>query len=413
MSIGTTTIIRRTFDELDAETLRELRGVSVRRKYPPKTHLCRQGEIEHTFYIIVEGHVAISQRAEDGSSERLLGILRENEYFGEMGLVDNSPRIADCITVTDTTVLEVDEEAFDRFVEQSPSLAQMITKRILETARKRDQLFINELKYKNEELEEAYNELKDAQAQLIQQERIRHELELAANVQSSLLPDTLPELPDYHFASYLNAAREVGGDFYDVYLLDESHIGVLIADVADKGLHSAMVMAVLRTLFVQESQRSLSPAAVALAVHRALFKVMSTSDTFVTVFYGVLHRETGQMKYIRASHERPLLTHPDGFVEQLPGNGRFLGMIEELTLEEYDLLIQPGNRLVMYSDGVTDAENKLRENYGVGRLQTAVSQAANSSPAQIIRQIRQDVAQFCGTVDLFDDFTLLVLEAVS
>lgn len=412
MSIGTTTIIRRTFDELDPETLRELRRVAQRKKYPAKTYLCNQGKIEHTFYIIVNGHVAVSQETEDGQ-ERLLGILRENEYFGEMGLVDNSPRIANCITVTDTTVLEVTEEAFDRFVEQSPSLALLITKRILETARRRDQIFIEELKEKNDELEKAYHDLKAAQDQLIQQERIRHELALAANVQATLLPDALPQLPDYRFAAFLSAAREVGGDFYDVYALDDDHVGVLIADVADKGLHSALVMAVLRTLFVQESARSLLPAEVAISVHRALFRIMSSSDTFVTVFYGVLDRQSGILTYIRASHDRPLLVHGDGSVELLSGDGRFLGMIEELELQEFHVTIRPGDRLVMYSDGVPDAENGIRQNYGMERLKTAVSSAANQNAQQIIDQIRQDVRKFCGTTALFDDFTLLVLEAVN
>lgn len=412
MSIGTTTIINRTFDELDADTLRQLRRVARRKKYPAKSVLCRQGKIEHTFYIIVDGHVAISQKANDGQ-ERLLGILKQNEYFGEMGLVDNSPRIADCIAVTDTTVLEVTEEAFDRFVEQSPALAQLITKRILETARRRDQFYIEELKEKNEELEKAYHDLKTAQAQLIQQERIRHELALAANVQATLLPETLPDLPNYHFAAFLSAAREVGGDFYDVYELDNDHVGVLIADVADKGLHSALVMAVLRTLFVQESGRSLSPAAVALSVHRALFRVMSSSDTFVTVFYGVLDQNSGRLTYIRASHDRPLLVHADGTVEPLPGDGRFLGMIKSLQLEEFHTTIRPGDRLVMYSDGVTDAENDFEENYGLERLKAAVSQSAKMGAGAIIEHIRNDVKRFCGKRALLDDFTLLVMEAAT
>ena len=135
--IGTTSVIKRTFTGLEQETLDAIRAVSERCHYPPKTTLCHQGEIEHTFYVVVEGQVAISQVMEDGH-ERLLGIVGPNGYFGEMGLIDDAPRVANCITLTPTTVLELTEEAFDRFIEVSPVLAYAILQRILSNARKID-----------------------------------------------------------------------------------------------------------------------------------------------------------------------------------------------------------------------------------------------------------------------------------
>lgn len=411
MSTGTTTIIRRAFSDLDEETLQQLKTVATRKQYPPKTTLCHQGATEHTFYVVVKGNVAISQELEDGS-ERLLGIIRDNEYFGEMSLVDDSPRIANCVTITDTTVLEVTEASFDRFVRQSPSLAQLITKKILSTARLRDQLNIKELQSKNEELEKAYFDLKEAQAKIIEQERLRRELELAADMQRSLLPEALPQVPNYRFEAYLRPAQDVGGDFYDVIELDEEHVGLLIADVADKGIHAALLMAVIRTLFVMESQRSISPAEVALAVHKALFEV-TTTDSFVTVFYGVLHLHSGKLSYIRASHDRPLLVKADQSVTELTGNGRFLGMIKALELEEYELFLEPGDRLIMYSDGVTDAENEIKQNYGIDRLKKAVCYKANATAKDIVDIVRQDVQNWMGTAAPFDDFTLLVTEVLN
>ena len=410
MSIGTTTVIRRAFGELERETLDTLRSVAVRRTYPPRTVLCRQGEIEHTFYVVVEGNVAITQQLDDGE-ERLLNVIGPNGYFGEMGLIDDSPRMANCITVAPTTVLEVTEEMFDTFLEQSPSLAYAVLQRILTTARKLDQLALRDLQQKNEELARAYADLQAAQARIVEQERLEHEMELAATVQRSLLPARLPQYSDYGFAAYLQPARQVGGDFYDVIELDGEHVGLLMADVADKGVHASLFMAVTRTLFLQEGKRSLSPAHVALAVHQGILDVASSADVFVTAFYGVLHRPSGRLTYVRAAQERPLLFRPGRPVETLKGDGRFLGMLPQLELEEFTIYLQPNDRLALFSDGVTDAVNLNDERYGHERLAAVLVEGGRLEAAALVRHIAGDVAQWSQAAPAFDDLTLVVVEA--
>ncbi|MCP4415359.1 MAG: SpoIIE family protein phosphatase [Chloroflexi bacterium] len=410
MDTGTTTIIRRALKGLDEETLQLLREVAQRKEYPANTTLCHQGKVEHVFYVMVEGNVAITRVSENGQ-ERILNMVGANGYFGEMGLIDDSPRAANCITVTTTTVLEVTEEAFDEFVETSPTLAKMMLQRILSNARNLDRFYIEDLQNKNEALEKAYADLKAAQAKLIEQERLERELELAAQVQRNLLQQELPQFPDYGFAAYLEPARQVGGDFYDVLEIDDEHVGILIADVADKGFHAALFMAVTRTLFLQEGRHSLSPAEVALAVHRGMFEVANTDEVFLTAFYGVLHRPSGRLTYVRAAHERPFLVHPGREVMALPGDGRFLGMIQELTLTEQTIDLEPGDRLIMFSDGVPDAVNEAEEGYSNLQLAAAISACSSQSAAGIVAHLVRDVAQWQGNAAPFDDLTLLVLEA--
>ena len=409
---GATTIIKTAFVGVDEETLNTLRQVAQLKEYPAKTILCRQGEIEHTFYVVVDGRVSVVQRVDEGE-ERLLGLLGEKAIFGEMSLIDDSPRMATVMTLVPTTVLEINEQIFDELVLNSPAVAYAVVQRILASTRQIDQRSIAQLKSKNEALEQAYEALKAAQAELVEKERLEREMELAAAVQRNLLPGALPQFPDYRFAAYLQPARQVGGDFYDVMALDEEHAGLLIADVADKGFHAALFMAVSRTLFHQESQHSLSPAAVALAVHRGMLGVAKSDDSFVTAFYGVLHRPSGRLTYARAGHDRPLLYRPGRAVETLVGNGRFLGMLPELSLAEFTVRLEPGSRLVLYSDGVTDAVNPYGEHYSVGRLQR-VLQNKGHLPASALRDhIAADVEQFCQNAPAFDDLTLLVVEAVS
>jgi CRP-like cAMP-binding protein len=326
---GNTTIFRTIFKGVEDKALDILRTVAQTRSYPPKTVLCQQGELEHIFYVIVDGRVAVTQVLEDGQ-ERLLGIRGPNEYFGELGLLDNRPRMATVTSLTPVTVLEVTEEVFDTLIEVSPAIGYALMRHLMELFRNTDKMAIEDLTAKNRELQKAYSELQAAQAQLVEKERLDRELEIAASVQRSLLPAVLPEYPDYRFAAYLEPARQVGGDFYDVIELDEDRVGVLMADVADKSVQAALFMAVTRTLFKVESHHSLSPAEVALAVHQGMLDVSSDDEIFVTAFYGVLHRPSGRLEYVIAGQERPLLIRPGQAIEALAGRGRFLGMMESL-----------------------------------------------------------------------------------
>ncbi len=409
-STSTTGIFQRVFHGLENHVLEELRRLAERKGYGAGVVLCHQGEREHTFYIVVSGRVVVTQKLDDGE-ERLLGVRGPNEYFGEMGLLDDRPRMASVTTLVPTTVLEITEEAFDRFLEDSPVIAFSMMRSILETLRNIDHTAIEDLQTKNEALRQAYEELQAAHEALVEKRRLERELEIAAEVQRSLLPASLPIHPDYRNAAYLEPARRVGGDFYDVFDLDDQHLGILIADVADKSVQAALFMAVTRTLFQVESRRTLSPASVALAVHEGMLAVSPVADTFVTAFYGVLHRPSGLLKYIIAGHEHPLLARPGQGIAVLEGRGRFLGMIPQLSLEEYRIEMQPGDRLILFSDGVSDAENPAGENYGTDRLRSIVRANYHLEAGPLVDAIRADIATWQQHAPAIDDLALLVVEA--
>lgn len=411
MTTGTTSIFQSIFKGLDDRTLDTLRELAEMRTYPPQTVLCRQGAVEHTFYVIVEGRVAIAQELEDGQ-ERLLSIRGPRQYFGELGLLDDTPRMANCITITTVTVLEITEEVFQSVLENSPPVAYAIMRNVVEMLRNNDKLAIEDLAAKNEQLQEAYQELTEAHEDLVEKERLERELEIASEVQRTLLPDDLPELPDYNFAAFLKPARRVGGDFYDAIELDGEHVALLLADVADKSVQAALFMAVVRTLFMVESRRSLDPSVVALAVHRGVLEVAPSADIFVTAFYGVLHRPSGRLTYVSAGHERPLLIRPAASIRTLEANGRFLGMIEMLELDEYTVAMEPGDKLVIFSDGVPDATNETGQQFGYERLETFLSRHERLPVAEMVESLATELAKWCGEATAFDDLTILALEVI-
>ena len=413
MHRGSTHILRQAFGEkIEESTLNTLREAADLRSYPSGTIFCRQGEPGDTFYVIVEGHLTATKLTEEGE-ERLLSILHPGNYFGEMALIDDSPRMATIISATPATVLEFNEVVFNRLLVESPVVATSFLRRVMGDMRSQDGRAIQDLHEKNKELEKAYAELKSAQAELVEKERMEHELELAAEAQRDLLPGELPNYSSYSFAAYQTPARIVGGDFYDVIDLDDDHVGLLLADVADKGLHAALFMAVTRTLFRREAQQSLSPSEVALAVHYGMLDIAPDHDSFVTAFYGVLHRPSGKLTYVRAAQERPLLVRQGQPVSRLPGEGRFLGMLRELSLEEYSIRLRDGDRLLMFSDGVPDAVNQQDEAYGNDRLVQAISRSSYLHADELAQFIKEDVALWSDGAAQFDDLTLLILEVGS
>jgi sigma-B regulation protein RsbU (phosphoserine phosphatase) len=326
-----------------------------------------------------------------------------------MALIDNTPRMATCTALTNVVVLVINDEVFDEMLVNSLGLAHRITIHVLAMLRNMERLAVDDLTQKNRELAVAYADLEAAQAELVGKERLMRELELAADMQRRLLPDHLPQYPDYQFAAFLKPARQVGGDFYDVIHLDDEHVGVLIADVADKGFHAALFMAVTYTLFRSSCRNSLSPAEVALEVHRHILET-GTSDVFVTAVYGVLHRPSGRFTYVRAGHDRPLLYRPGQPIRVLPGDGRFLGMLAGLELMEEVVKLQTGDRLLFTSDGVPDAVNPQGVPYDSDRLMSTLAKYGRLTAAELVQYIAADVAAWQKHAPPFDDITMLVLE---
>lgn len=403
--------VKKIFDGLEENEIQAMMTVAEKRTHPTGTVLVREGRLEHTFYVIVDGMVAITRQLQDGGS-RHLNSRGPGEFFGEMALIDNAPRAATVVTTMETTVLEISEHDFNQLLRRNPAVATSMLRSITATLRANDQAAIADLSRKNIELVKAYADLKAAQAEIVAKEKLERELEIAAELQRSLLPDVFPTVEGWTFAGNNIPARTIGGDLYDVIRIDDDHVGLLMADVSDKSIHAALFMAVTRSLFLPESRRSLSPRTVALEVHRNLLEVSSADSMFVTAFYGVLTPKTGHLRYVRAGQDRPIWLHKGqaGYTE-LDAQGRFLGMLDVLDLEECEVTLGRGDTLVMYSDGVPDAVNLKDEPYTLERLSKLLETHRNEPAGKICNTIFDDVFNFRDNAPAFDDITVLVARA--
>jgi len=242
-----------------------------------------------------------------------------------------------------------------------------------------------------------------------EQERLERELEVAREIQASFLPKHCPSLPGWELDAYWQAARQVGGDFYDFFPLPDDRLGLVVADVADKGVPAALFMALSRTLVRVTTHDGRRPAK-ALQRANELIIADAHSDLFVTVFYAILDPQTGTLTYTSGGHNPPLLIRRNGQVESLRARGIVLGIVEYIELEEKCVTLEPGDVLVLYTDGVTDAINADEEEFGLTRLTEVIQRTRKQSPSDIIAAINSEVMAFVGNTPQFDDFTLAVLK---
>ncbi len=261
-----------------------------------------------------------------------------------------------------------------------------------------------------ESLRDKIDRLTAAQAEIAKKERLERELELARQVQQSMLPHIFPMAPGLTFAARSEPARQVGGDFYDAFLLDGNRCGLVIADVSDKGMPAALFMALARSLILAEARRDPSPAIVLQRVHRLLLE-LSQSDQFVTVFYGVVDSSARSLTYVRAGHERPLLLR-DGETITLQGQGMVLGGygLSELPLSEERAALQPGDRLVLFTDGLVDVLSERGQSFGLERLMALLREHASDPVEEMCDRTFASLKTYQGQSEQYDDMTLLAVQ---
>ena len=248
-------------------------------------------------------------------------------------------------------------------------------------------------------------------AQQLAQDSVSRELALAGQIQANFLPDTLPEVPGWQLAAMLEPARETSGDFYDVIPLRSGQLGILIADVADKGMGAALFMALSRTLIrTYAVEHETEPGLVlAAANHRILGD--TRAGLFVTVFYGVLDPTSGELTYSNARHNPPyLLSARDGnIIQELDRTGVPLGILDGLTWEQRAVRLAPNDVLLLYTDGITEAQNAQEAFFDEERLREVVRANLGRSARVIQDSVIAQVGAFVGEAPQSDDITLVVV----
>ena len=255
--------------------------------------------------------------------------------------------------------------------------------------------------------------LRNILAMTAEKERVGTELALATRIQADMLPNKFPAFPDrheFHVYASMTPAKEVGGDFYDFFFVDDDRLALVIADVSGKGIPAAMFMMMAKNMLQTQAMAGHSPQEVLETVN-GLICENNEEKMFVTVWFGILDLRTGLLTAANAGHEYPILKTPSGPFQVIKDkHGFVLGGMKGMKYKEYELRLEPGSKLFVYTDGVAEAQNTAKELFGLERTVDALNAAMDRPPEGILKAVDEAVAAFVGEAEQFDDLTMLCVE---
>ena len=415
-----------SFEEYPVGQVRETTNDEYREKY----RALYEGGMDNAIVVRDKGFIEtgshitalVPLRDDNGDTAALLGVQRQMEYLGSARI-----RYLDAIVCASVILiliasqgaylylkkrllspLEAISDEAERFAAENTLAEEPLTA----TVTYNDELgtlasVIDEMEGKTLDYFTTLNAVN------AEKQRVDSELKLATDIQIGMLPRKFPAYPDrdeFSIYAIMDPAKEVGGDFYDLYMLDEKHVIVLIADVSGKGIPAALFMALSKTLIKTHMQLCASPAE---ALTKSNHVMCEGNDVgfFVTAWMGILDLETGLLTYANAGHNMPLVKGADGsfrFLKCRPGF--VLGGMDGVKYREGELQMEPGDRLFLYTDGVTEATDRENRLYGDGRLADYLNSHSDAEETELLHGLRSDINEFVGEADQFDDITMLVLD---
>jgi sigma-B regulation protein RsbU (phosphoserine phosphatase) len=399
------------FAALPTAELAALVEISSERAFQPGEVLLTESGFSEHFYILMDGEVEIL-KSMGTSDERRVALCRVGTLLGEMSMFSaTGMHTASARAITTTNAMVITRAHFNNLLHSRPEIAVELVGVLSRRLEESENGTIRDLREKNRELTLAYDELKAAQAQLIEKEMLERELEIASNLQLSILPHAAPRYPHYDIGALMIPARMIGGDFYDFIPLGPDRLGVVVGDVCDKGIPAALFMTLTYMTMREEAQRNPDPGDALRAVNRRIIEI-NASQMFVTLLYGVLDFTRHEFHYARAGHPRPMLL-ASGLPPLLRSlrPGQPVGLFDPLVLDEQCLPVPVGSTLLLFSDGLSESLEQL----GVpdlGALCTSFLDAPNLTAKDYCRRLWEKVSQDGVEVSRQDDFTVLAIRAV-
>lgn len=349
--------------------------------FPEGQVIFEEGQAGAEMYVVCDGEVDITLEG------RLINRLGSGDIFGEMALVDDRPRSASAIAGTGCKLLPVDQARFASLVQQQPNFATRVMK----------MMSVRMRRFMEEE---------------VQRQRMEEELAIGSQIQLSLLPEACPVFPGWEISAVYRAARQVGGDLYDFILSpeDPERLDLVIADVTGKGVPAALFMALSRTILRAEVARALGPAATLKRANQIIIRDVR-ARLFLSVFYASLDTTTGRLIFANGGLDWPLLVSAStNDIQELKTASLVLGAFQDVSLEEGEIAIAPGEALIFYTDGVTEARNAEGEFFGEERLYEALMSHREGDAEELLQGVASTVADFAGPTPQSDDFTLVVVK---
>lgn len=381
------------FASASDEMVRSLAALSEVMSLRAGDVLFGKGEIGTAMYFVVDGCVRIH------NGDVVITHLGKGQVFGEVAALSHEVRTASVTAEMDTALVKLEQTAIYDTLSSQPDAARCVIQALC--------------KRESEIIEEKFERLVKARV-------MENELEIGQKIQRNFLPEVVPEIAGWHMKGVLQPARQVAGDFFDFFVVPKpSCVGIVIGDVCDKGLGAALFMTLFRSLIRSisvyrnvvgenpDSDDVVNTLRHAIALtNKYIASTHASSSMFSSIFYGLLIPETGQLCYINAGHESPLIIGPSGVRQELAPTGPVIGLFEDAQHDVGMAEILPGEVLFGYTDGATDALNQAGEQFTGERLTAVACEKAENGEAMLY-DILSAVETFIGDADQYDDITMI------
>ena len=395
------------FSSLPDEEVERLAATLDLKEIPQGMLLLEEGTRGVCYYIIVDGEVEVI-KALGTADERELGLRGPGSFIGEMSLFsEDGLHTASVRAHTDLSLLEMSHSDLDDLLHRHPNFAYEMMLTISRRLDESENITIRDLRRKNVELQRAYDDLQAAQEELIEKEALERELDVARDIQRSILPREFPDCSNLEFGASITPMAQVGGDFFDFIPLGGDRFGIAIGDVTDHGVPAALFMMLTATLLRVISRQFSSPKEVLIEVNRRLMR-MNEAGMFVTLLYGVFDSNDRSFRYARAGHELPIVFCSDGEIKQIDKRpGQPLGLFNSPALDEHVLHLPENCLLVMYTDGIPNTLDQERQMFGMDRFFDVMKSIPRRNAQEICDEVISALEKYRGTETPYDDVTLV------
>lgn len=398
------------FANLPETEMRSLKQASQECQFQPGEVLFKEGAESDYFYLLIEGEIEII-KSFGTSYERPLGIRGQGEILGEMSkFCEDGSHTATGRAHTPCRLLKVPFSWLDSALIHAPQLTYDLMRLYVCRLEFSENLTIRDLREKNQQLTQAYEDLKIAQAAMIEKEKLDQEMRLANKIQLSILPKSLPQFTGVDFGALMVPAKLVGGDFYDWIPLTKTQVGIVIGDVCGKGMPAALLMALTYSSVRIEALRHTRPGDALRAVNHHL-KQIDCANMFVTLLYGILDCETMRFDYARAGHPSPVLLDDQNHSIQVPYDyGQAVGIFDTLIVDEACVSIPGGGSLLLYSDGLSETIEDHQDSPDLLELCTSVLDHEAMNAQAFCERLWMSVGGSSAESWINDDFTVVAVK---
>jgi len=392
------------FELADDTVLQKVAEIVIQTSINAGENLITKGELGDSMYILCSGKVKVH----DG--DLTLNYLTQGNVFGEMAALDGEVRTASITAVEDSDLMQLNRDDLSDLCTKEPEVGKALIHFLCQRGK---------------------NIINDITTRSLKLKTLEKEFEIGRNIQAGFLPESLPQIDGWDIAAYFQAAREVAGDFYDLFEIEhQGKLGVVIGDVCGKGVGAALFMALFRSLiratmlstdFINEAKEDdKTKKTPGLDIQQILQNTITITNNYVakthgstcmfaTIFLAILDPENGKLTYINAGHEPPVIFNSNGIKKVMTNTGPAAGLFSGTAFETEEADIEKGDTMLAFTDGVTEAVNPENEQFSTERLLDMLIKNKKSS-AEALNQVVCELRKFTNDVEQFDDITLLEIK---